>query len=413
VLILKQDLAADGVYADVALHGSGLSALQYRRAKAVTSQDIELNIDFPKTARIVKRGDAITMYLSMHGEPLHQAGATVKLHFDGPFYVGIGLCSHDKDAAETAVFSRVELKKPAPAAQKSQVFSSVQTIQTEDKFRRAMMVLTKRGRIGSVNWSTDGQSLYFNRGGHIEKMAAIGAEPQNVKIGARLWCDDNHGLSPDNSQLAVSCASAPGRAPSIYTVPLDGGAARQLTHGGAAEFHGWSPDGTTIAFTGVRNGHTDVYVVPAQGGEEKRLTNAAINDGPDFGPDGSIYFSSDRSGSMQVWRMKADGSQAEQMTKDAGNDWFPHVAPNGKQMVYLNRAGSAPVGDATLRLMDLGNGQARVLVDVFGGDGTLNAPSWSSDNHHFAFTEYDMLPRSADGPAYVMVPPRPDVPVKK
>jgi len=158
---------------------------------------------------------------------------------------------------------------------------------------------------------------------------------------------------------------------------------------------------------------TDVYVVPAQGGEEKRLTNAAINDGPDFGPDGSIYFSSDRSGSMQVWRMKADGSQAEQMTKDAGNDWFPHVAPNGKQMVYLNRAGSAPVGDATLRLMDLGNGQARVLVDVFGGDGTLNAPSWSSDNHHFAFTEYDMLPRSADGPAYVMVPPRPDVPVRK
>jgi TolB protein len=161
----------------------------------------------------------------------------------------------------------------------------------------------------------------------------------------------------------------------------------------------------------VRDGHSDVYVVPAPGGEEKRLTSVGTNDGPDFASDGSIYFTSDRSGSMQVWRMNADGTQPVQMTQDAGNDWFPHVAPNGKQMVYLNRGADGQIGDATLRLMDLGNGQTRVLVDVYGGVGTLNAPSWSPDNHHFAFTEYDVLPRSADGPAYVMVPPKPDVPV--
>ncbi len=413
VLILKQDLDADGVYADVALHGSGLSALQYRRAKAVNSQDIELNIDFPKTARIVKRGDSITMFLSMHGEPLHQAGASIKLNFDGPVYVGIGLCSHDKDVAETAVFSHVVLKKPAPQSAKSLVFSSVQTIQTEDKFRRAMMVRTVRGRIGSVNWSTDGQTLYFNQNGQMEKMPALGASPEAVKIADHLWCDDHHGLSPDNRQLAVSCAAAPGGASSIYVLPLDGGPARQLTHAGAAEFHGWSPDGATIAFTGVRDGHSDVYVVAAQGGEERRLTSTATNDGADFAPDGTIYFNSDRSGSMQVWRMNADGTQLEQLTKDSGNDWFPHVAPNGKQMVYLNRPGSGRVGDASLRLMDLGNGQSRVLVDVFADQDTLSAPPWSSDNHHFAFTEYDMLPRSADGPAYVMVPAKPDVPVSR
>lgn len=412
VLIIKQDLKADGIYADVAIHGSGLSALQYRRAQGVNTQDIELNIDFPKTARIVKRGDAISMYLSMHGEPLHQAGATVKLHLDGRFYVGIGLCSHDKDRTESAVFSHVELKKPAAAAGRSQVFSSVQTIQTEDKFRRAMMVRTVKGRIGSVNWSADGQTLYFNQDGRIEKMPVLGARPEHVVIAPRLWCDDNHGLSPDNSQLAVSCASAAGRAASLYAVPLAGGPARQLTHGGAAEFHGWSADGATIAFTRVRDGHADIYVVPAQGGEEKRLTSTGANDGPEFGPDGRIYFTSDRSGTAQVWRMNADGTQAGQLTHDTGSDRFPHVAPNGRQLVYLNSAGPTKLGDATLRIMNLEDDQTRVLVDVYGGDGTLNAPSWSPDNHHFAFTAYDRLPRSADGPDYVLVPPTPDVPVK-
>jgi TolB protein len=412
VLIVKQDLAADGAYADVAIHGSGLSALQYRRAKGANTQDIELNIDFPKTARVIKRGDVISMFLSMHGEPLHQSGASIKLHFDGPFYVGIGLCSHDQDMTETAVFSRVDLRKPAPAAGRSELFSSVQTIQTEDKFRRAMMVRTVKGRIGAVNWSADGQTLYFNQDGRIEKMPVIGGRPENVAIAPHLWCDDNHGLSPDNSQLAVSCASAAGKPLSLYIVPLAGGAARQLTHGGNAEFHGWSLDGTTIAFTGVHAGHSDVYVSPAQGGEAKQLTSAGINDGPDFGPDGRIYFTSDRSGTAQVWRMNADGTQPGQLTRDSGSDRFPHVAANGKQLVYLNTASAGEPADATLRVMNLADGQSRVLVDVYGGNGTLNAPSWSPDNHHFAFTAYDRLPRSADGPDYVLTAPKPDVPVK-
>ncbi|HEY6433088.1 MAG TPA: hypothetical protein VIZ17_14000, partial [Acetobacteraceae bacterium] len=369
------------------------------------------NIDFPQRARIVKRGDRITMFLSMHGEPLHQTGASIKLHFDGPFYAGIGVCSHDRDVTETALFSHVELQKPSPAAGREELFSAVQTIQTDNNFRRAMMVLTERGRIGSVNWSHDGSTLYFNRDGAIEAMPVLGGVARRVEIAAHLRCDDNHGLSPDDRLLAVSCAPASGRRGSIYLVPLGGGGARMLTHGLAAEFHGWSPDGSTIAFSGVRRGQSDVYVIPARGGEPKRLTGTGSNDGPDFAPDGTIYFSSDRSGSMQLWRMKADGTQAEQLTHDEGSDRFPHAAPDGKQLVYLNSAARSPLGDATLRVMDLLTGQTRVLVDVFGGDGTLNAPSWSADGRHFAFTGYDLLPRSADGPAYVMVPPRPDVPV--
>lgn len=418
-LILKQDMDPDGVYADVALHGSGLSALQYRRAKGATTQDIELNIDMPQRARIAKRGDEITMFLSMHGEPLHQAGASIKLHFDGPFYAGIGLCSHNKDVTEIAIFSNVELKKPEAPADKLALFGALQTIQTEDNFRRSMMVRTAMGRIGSANWTKDGQTLYFDREGQIEKMSVLGATPESVKIGPRLWCDDNHGLSPDNKLLAVSCAPTRGPATSIYLVSLDGSegtGSRRLTRGGVVEFHGWSPDGTTIVFAGTRNGRKDIYAVPAQGGQETRLTTTGTNDAPDFGPDGSIYFDSDRSGAMQIWRMNADGTHAEQLTHDDTNDWFPHVSPDGKQMVYLTCArvivGHPANKDVSLRLMDLHNGQSRVLVDLFGGEGTINAPSWSPDNHHLAFTGYEMLPSSADGPEFVMVAPRPDTPSK-
>lgn len=197
VLVLKQNLDADGVYADAALHGSGLTALQYRRAKGATTQDIELNIDMPRRVRMVKRGDEITMFLSMHGEPLHQAGASIKLHFADPFYAGIGVCSHNKDTTETAVFSNVELKKPEGKvpADKLVLFSALQTIQTEDNFRRSMVVRTEMGRIGSANWTRDGQTLYFDREGQIEKMAVLGATPELVNIGPHLWCGQSWALA--------------------------------------------------------------------------------------------------------------------------------------------------------------------------------------------------------------------------
>jgi Tol biopolymer transport system component len=62
--------------------------------------------------------------------------------------------------------------------------------------------------------------------------------------------------------------------------------------------------------------------------------------------------------------------------------------------------------------MELDDRQSRVLVRLVGGEGTLNSPSWSPDSHHLAFTAYQMLPADADGPAYVMVSPKPDVPTQ-
>jgi uncharacterized protein len=96
LLMFRQSLDADGVYADAAQHGSGLTALQYRLAHGATTQDIELDISSPKRLRLEKRGDTVTMFLSMGSEPMRQIGSSIKLHFDEPFYVGLGLCSHDE-----------------------------------------------------------------------------------------------------------------------------------------------------------------------------------------------------------------------------------------------------------------------------------------------------------------------------
>ncbi|HUB50996.1 MAG TPA: hypothetical protein VL986_02435, partial [Terracidiphilus sp.] len=144
ILIFRQTLDADGAYADAAMHGAGLTALQFRDAKGATTQSIELNIELPKQLRLEKHGDEITMFASLHGEPLHQVGAATKMHFDEPFYAGIGLCAHDPDAVETAVFSHVELKPlAAPASAPSMaLYSSLKAISIDPGARRAVIAYT-------------------------------------------------------------------------------------------------------------------------------------------------------------------------------------------------------------------------------------------------------------------------------
>jgi len=110
LLMFRQTLDSDAMYADAAIHGSGETALQYRRNKGDTTQDIAFNIGAPERLRLEKRGDTITLFLSAHGEPLHQVGASIKLHFDGDFYAGLGVCAHNKDAVEQATFTHVELQ---------------------------------------------------------------------------------------------------------------------------------------------------------------------------------------------------------------------------------------------------------------------------------------------------------------
>src|SRR6266567_7497805 len=107
VLMLRQSLDADSVYADVALHASGLTSLQFRDEKGAITREVQSNLSAPKRLRIVKRGDYV--YMALGSETVQPAGGWLRIPLQGSFYVGLGVCSHDKDAVEQAVFSNVEL----------------------------------------------------------------------------------------------------------------------------------------------------------------------------------------------------------------------------------------------------------------------------------------------------------------
>jgi Tol biopolymer transport system component len=179
----------------------------------------------------------------------------------------------------------------------------------------------------------------------------------------------------------------------IYTLPVQGGTPKRVTSKGPSYLHGWSPDGKFLVYTGERDGEFDIYKVSTEGGEETRLTTAkGLDDGPEYSPDGKyIYFNSARGGIMQIWRMKPDGSDQQQITSDEYNNWFPHISPDGKRIVFLSFSRDVAPSDhpfykqVYIRLMPAAGGSPRVIAYVYGGQGTINVPSWSPDSRKVAF----------------------------
>jgi TolB protein len=401
VLMIRQSLDADSVYVDAALHGNGLTALQFRDEKGAVTHDIESNIFSTQRMRLEKRGDFFYLSLSGGSEDLHPAGASIKVPIKGSFYVGIGVCAHDKNVVETAVFSNVEVREAAalPADAPTTLYSTLETIAINSTDRHVLYVAPEK--FEAPNWSRDGNALVFNRDGRIVHLAVAGGPIQIIDTGVATRCNNDHGLSPDGALLAISDQSEAKdeHRSVVYIVPASGGTPRRVTQRSPSYWHGWSPDGQTLAFVGERNGEFDIYSILAAGGEENRLTTATgLDDGPEYSPDGKyIYFNSERTGQMQIWRMQPDGGEQVQVTSDDSNDWFPHISPDGKWMVFLSFdkdvKGHPANQNVVLRLMSLADKKVKVLAKLFGGQGTINVPSWSPDSTQLAFVSYELLPK--------------------
>jgi beta-mannosidase len=113
-LLIRQSLDPDSAYADIALHGSGLTSLQYRDGTGATTHEVQSNISGPARLRLVKTGDHIDMYLAGKDGKFQLAGSYGPIVFADGYYIGLGVCSHDKDVSETAVFSDVNLITDVP-----------------------------------------------------------------------------------------------------------------------------------------------------------------------------------------------------------------------------------------------------------------------------------------------------------
>lgn len=413
VLMIRQSLDSDAVYADAAVHGDGLTSLQWRDTQGAATHEVQASVTGPTRLRIEKRGHYVSMSVASGAEPWQPAGGSARVEFTGEFYVGLGVSAHDTGRIEQASFANVELGTPPPVTGPTTLINTLETISLRSLDRRVAFVVTQPGRIEAPNWFPDAtNTLYFNNGGKLYKVQADlpGTPanptrlkvPQPVDLGTLTRINNDHGVTTDGTMWAISDQSQVlnGRRPSlIYKVPVGGGAPVLLTAEGPSYFHGWSPDGKTVTYCAERNGNFDVYTVGVDGGKETRLTTVAgKDDGPEYSPDGQfIYFNSERSGSMQIWRMKPDGSQQERVTTDDAENWFPHIAPNGQSMVFLTYepgTGDHPENkDVRLRLMNLNTRTVTVLAKLFGGQGTINVSSWSPNSQYLAFVSYQIVPQ--------------------
>jgi TolB protein len=387
------------------LHGDGLMSLQFRRATGSATEEAKSRDSLPNADAVIqleRRDGGYVMAVARFGDTL----STLQLggvSLPDTVYVGLFVCAHNDTVLERAAFSNVRITTPAKrdfVAYRDFLGSNLEVLDVASGY--ATIVHQYRGSFQAPNWTRDGTALIYAQEGRLYRfdLASRSAEPINTAFATRN--NNDHVLSFDGRMLGISHHAVEDSGASIvYVLPATGGTPRRVTAKGPSYLHGWSPDGRWLVYTGQRDGEFDVYKIPVAGGSEIRLTSApGLDDGPEFTPDGAyVYFNSARSGRMQIWRMRPDGSGQEQVTHDGFNNWFPHISPDGKWIAYIAFPPDVAPNDhpfykhVMLRLMPFGGeGPARVIAYVYGGQGTINVPSWSPDGTRLAFVSNSTMP---------------------
>lgn len=393
--MIRAGLESDDAYVDAVIHGDGLVSMQYRKTKGDATYEVQFPIKAHMSLELERTGSQFTLRVLGDDGKIHPVG-TITVELPEAAYAGLVVCSHDSTVEETAIFSNARFTTCGVIpAEKRIVESTLETLDVETGMRT--VVRRAKEHFEAPNWSRDGQMLVYNAGGSIVVLPVGGGEPQRLNTGFATKCNNDHGICWSGKELAISHHGTDGKS-LIYRVPMTGGDPRLVTTKGPSYWHGWSPDDKTMAYCAERNGEFDVYTISADGGEEKRLTTTpGLDDGPEFSPDGTyIYFNSVRSGQMKIWRMKPDGSDQIQITPaDEYNDWFPHISPDNKWIIFVsyekNVDGHPANKNVVLRLMPVPGDEIRILARLLGGQGTINVPSWSPASKRVAFVSYRLV----------------------
>jgi len=264
------------------------------------------------------------------------------------------------------------------------------------------VVFTADEIIEAPNWTPDGKWLVFNAGGELYRISPDGSErPTKIDTGHLADLNNDHVLSPDGKLIYVSSDDG-----HLYVLPIEGGTPKRVSnehpHRHHYYLHGISPDAKTLIYTGVnavgenRWGKVNIWTIPVAGGKDVALTNVTVpNDGAEYSPDGQwVWFNSEQGspGQAQIFKMRADGSELTQITRDERVNWFPHFSRDGQSIVYLSyppgTQGHPADKDVILRFMKPDGTGTRDVVKFFGGQGTINVNSWSPDNKHFGYVAY-------------------------
>ena len=398
--IVRTSLDADSPYADAAVHGDGLTSLQYRRTRGAITEEVKSPLTGADVVQLERKGSTYIFSAARFGDPF-KAVQVADLALGDDVYVGLFLCSHNPEVVEKAVFHDVRITRPARDSfvpYRDYIGSRLEVLDVASGRRSVLQ--TSAQPFEAPNWTRDGRALIYNSSGRAEGRGRLHRfdlatrQATLVDTGFATRSNNDHVLSFDGTMIGISDQSTGDGKSAIFTVPVQGGTPRKVTSLSPSYLHGWSPDGKVLVYTGGRNDEFDIYAIPADGSApETRLTDVkGLDDGPEFSPDGrSIYFNSTRSGTMQIWRMKPDGTEPVQLTDDEYNNWFPHVSPDGRWIALLSFDKDVRPSDhpyykrVLLRLMPVEGGAAKVIAYIYGGQGTINVPSWSPDGTMLAF----------------------------
>jgi len=395
--MVRNSFNTDSPHVNASLHGDGLLSLQFRRTKGAETEEVTAGNEMVDIIQLERKGNTFIMGVAKMGEPLRKV-KIADIGLKNELFVGLYVCSHNAKVTEKAIFRDVRIIKPYDEKNepyKNYLGSNMEVLEVESGQRK--LLFSSSHSIQAPNWTIDGESLIYNSNGYLY---AYGFKDQKISIintGFANRNNNDHVLSFDGKKLAISHHDDDDNGDSaIYILPLEGDSIpKRITKGGlgASYLHGWSTDAKELVFTAKRNDQYDIYSVAIDSGIETQLTNTpGLDDGPEYSPDGKyIYFNSNRTGTMQIWRMKPDGIEREQLTFDELNDWFPHISPDGKWMVFLSFGIDVASDDhpfykhVYLRMMPVDGGEPKIISYVYGGQGTINVPSWSPDSKRIAF----------------------------
>lgn len=405
--IVRSTLDADSPYADACVHGDGLTSLQYRRTKGGVTEQIVLPLTGGDVVQLERRGNTYIFSSARYGETFESAKLD-DLDLGAEVNVGLFLCSHNGDVKEEVIFKDVRIIRPPKAGYvpyRDYIGAHLEILNVHTG--KLEIVHSSPEQFEAPNWMPDHKTLIVNvsgpgpNRGQLKTFDLVTKKLGDLSTGNIGRNNNDHVLTFDGKQLGVSIhTEADGGRSVVYKLPSSGGTPVRVTPKSPSYFHGWSPDSQWLVYTGGRKEKPDdtrdkydIYKISTNGGEEIRLTSeGSLSDGPEFTPDGQwIYYNSTRSGLMQLWRMRPDGSQQEQVTNDEFNNWFPHISPDGKWIVFISYGQDVKPEEhpyykhCYIRLMPITGGKPRVIAYVFGGQGTINVPSWSPDSTRIAF----------------------------
>ncbi len=407
--MVRESLQEDAAHLTATIHGDGLTVAQWRVMRGAYMRDPQDELFFPKqkarTIQLERRGKVYTMRIANWGEPLQSYGSVTLENIGNNPYVGLFVGSHHADVIEEARIWNVRVDRLVPAnfnfGAADTLVSRLEVLDVSNGNRK--VVYESNQRFEAPNYLPGGKSLIINSKGSLWTIPVTGGELTKFNTGFADRNNNDHVISFDGKMIGISHHRSGmfGGGSTVYVVPISGGTPKLVTEKTPSYLHGWAANNKEVYYVArrdtARNSPYHVFKANIDSGAETQLTNFKFGhvDGPEGSPDGQwIYYNGSQTGTMQLYRMKTDGSNIEQLTFDQYNNWFPHISPDGRWIAYISfpddiePASHPAMKLVSLKIIPVNGGFPKTIAYLYGGQGTINTPSWSPDSKQIAFVSY-------------------------